>query len=136
VLVQKLLRLFEVSFVWHDDSGLSLNGLDHEGNDVRVLLQCGLEGSQVIVRNSFEARHERAEAAVRGGVRGAGDGRERAAPKVVFGEQDFCLVFGHPSHFVAPLPARHSTRCSARETTTFGNRYCCSCRHGSRYARA
>ena len=36
VLVQDRLRLFQVTIIWHNDSSLSLNGLHHECNDVRI----------------------------------------------------------------------------------------------------
>mmetsp|Transcript_35430 Transcript_35430/g.76984 ORF Transcript_35430/g.76984 Transcript_35430/m.76984 type:complete len:365 (-) Transcript_35430:4-1098(-) len=87
----------------HDHPGLALDGLDHEGADVRIADGL-LQPVERIVGNDVKARNEGAEVSKAFRVGAAGDGGDRAPPKVVRREDHLGRVRGHALHLVAPLP--------------------------------
>ena len=94
-------------------SGLSLDGLHHEGGHIGVRLEVSFQSVEVVVRHELEAGHVWAKVVVALGVSGAGHRGQRAAPEVLVGEQNSRLVLLYAFHLVCPLSSQlHSSLAS------------------------
>lgn len=88
ILGTKFSDLLQVAFLREDDTSLTLNGFNHKGGDVGVLLEFSFQSLDIIEGDDFKAEAaERSESSVSIGIVTGGAGSDGSSPEVVAGEK-------------------------------------------------
>ena len=92
----------QVAGIRHHHPGFTLDRLDHESGNMRIL-QGFLQSGNIIVGYDFITRHEGTKSAAAIRIGRGGDDRQGAAMEITFGEDDLGLVLRHSFFKICPL---------------------------------